>query len=77
MVCHRRNLKQDETFTISLEVTITGTENNGLYIDGQYSGGTTYDTFTVNGIVNNVGKTNSMGGMHGMGGMMPGGRGPR
>lgn len=71
------NLKQDETFTISLEGTSTGTENNGLYIDGQYSGGTIYDTFTVNGIVNSVGRTNSMGGMHGMGGMMPRGRGPR
>lgn len=71
------NLKQYETFTISLEGTSTGTENNGLYIDGQYSGGTTYDTFTVNGIVNSVGRTNSMGGMHGMGPVMPGDRGPR
>lgn len=71
------DLKSNETYTIYLGGTITGDNNNGLYLNGTYSDGTIYDTFTVSGIVNSVGSTMGM-----MGGMdrpnqMQGGRVPR
>lgn len=59
------DLEANKTYTISLGGTVTGENINGLYMDGKYSNGSVYATFTVNGIVNNVGQMMNAGVMHG------------
>ena len=47
------------TYTIYTGGTCTGTETDGLYIGGTYSGGTTYTTFTISSVITTVGSSTS------------------
>lgn len=47
-------LKSGSTYYIYTGGTSTGTNSNGLYIDGTYSGGTMKKSFTISGKVTNV-----------------------
>jgi spore coat protein CotH len=59
-------LKKGETYTVYSGGSSTGTVADGLYLNGIYSGGSKYTTFTVSSIVTTVGS--------GGGGMIPGRR---
>jgi hypothetical protein len=59
-------LKLGSSYTIYTGGASTGTEINGLYSGGSYSGGTRYDTFTISGMVTILGTSSNSGG--------PGGR---
>lgn len=64
------NLKSDGTYTLYSGGTSTGTENDGLYSDGEYQEGTEVASFTISSSVtwlNESGVTEAQAG-HGMGG---------
>ncbi|PYG87223.1 uncharacterized protein DUF4353 [Ruminiclostridium sufflavum DSM 19573] len=60
-------LKKDSTYNIYYGGTSTGTNKDGLYTGGTYSGGTKFQSFTVSDIVTSVG---TAAGNMGMGGGM-------
>jgi hypothetical protein len=48
------DLKNGSTYSIYMGGTSTGTNVNGLYVDGTYSGGTLKKSFTISGTITNV-----------------------
>lgn len=65
------DLVKDSSYTLYSGGTSTGTETNGLYTDGEYSGGTKVVEFTISDVVtwlNESGVTEAQSGMGGMGG---------
>ncbi len=72
------DLEKDSSYTLYSGGTSTGTETNGLYTDGKYSGGTKVVEFTISDVVtwlNESGVTEAQSGMGGMGGRGGGMRG--
>ncbi len=70
------DLAKDSSYTLYSGGTSTGTETNGLYTDGEYSGGTKVVEFTISDVVtwlNESGVTEAQSGMGGMGGRGGGG----
>ncbi|MCM3603030.1 carbohydrate-binding domain-containing protein [Robertmurraya korlensis] len=70
------DLVKDSSYTLYSGGTSTGTETNGLYTDGEYSGGTKVVEFTISDVVtwlNESGVTEAQSGMGGMGGHGGGG----
>lgn len=70
------DLAKDSSYTLYSGGTSTGTETNGLYTDGEYSGGTKVVEFTISDVVtwlNESGVTEAQSGMGGMGGHSGGG----
>ncbi len=55
-------LKKDTSYDIYYGGSSTGTEKNGLYTDGTYSGGTKFKSFTVLEVLSTIGTTGSFGG---------------
>jgi len=49
------NLIKENTYTVYTGGSSTDTSIDGLYKNGEYSGGTAYKTFTINNIVTTVG----------------------
>lgn len=50
-------LTQGETYTVYLGGEVTGTDNDGLYRGGTYTGGTEYTDFTVSTVVTGIGNS--------------------
>lgn len=70
------DLEKDSSYTLYSGGKSTGTETNGLYTDGEYSGGTKVVEFTISDVVtwlNESGVTEAQSGMGGMGGRGGGG----
>lgn len=79
IVISSSNLETGKTYSVSIGGTSTGTENNGIYLGGNYSGGTKVLEFTVSGTITNANESgvtsssNMQGGRGGGGAMgMPG-----
>ena len=62
------NIKTGSTYKVYVGGTSTGSEKNGLYTNGDYSGGTETVSFTVAGIVTNATQDGVSGGQMGPGG---------
>lgn len=58
------NLTENNTYNLSLGGNVNGESVNGLYLDGEYTGGNINMVITISGIVNNYGNRgfNSQGG---------------
>lgn len=54
-------IKSDSAYDVYYEGSSTGTNKDGLYSGGTYTGGTKFDSFTVSSIVTNVGTVNNRG----------------
>ena len=61
------DLVTGETYEVFTGGSSTGTNTDGLFEGGSYSGGTSYTSFTVSSVVTAIGSTGMMGGMGGGG----------
>lgn len=81
LVISSANIKIGETYKVYTGGTSTGSVNDGIYSEGSYSDGTELESFTVSGVVTNIGEvTGGFGGpgagMQGQGVGFPGGERP-
>lgn len=60
IVVSTKDIKLNETYKINIGGEATGTLKNGLYLDGNYSGGTLYQTYTQNSISTKIGNSVGM-----------------
>ena len=60
LVISTSDLKTGQTYTIYTNGTSSKENTNGLYENGGFSGGTQYQSFTINSIITNIGNTSSM-----------------
>ncbi len=56
------DLKSGSSYSIYTNGSSTGTETGGLYINGEYTPGTLYKTFSISGTTTTVGNSNTGGG---------------
>lgn len=81
LVISSANIKIGETYNVYTGGTSTGSVNDGIYSEGSYLDGTELESFTVSGVVTNIGEVTggfggSGAGMQGQGGGFPGGERP-
>ena len=65
IVVSTKDIKLNESYNITIGGEATGTVKNGLYVDGTYSGGNLYQTYTQSSVATTIG--NKMNGNPGMG----------
>ena len=58
IVVSTKDIKLNGSYSISIGGESTGTIKNGLYLDGIYSGGTLYQTYTQSSIATTIGNNN-------------------
>ena len=49
-------LKENSTYKVYFGGSSTGTDNDGLYSDGEYTPGSEYTSFTIDGVVTKIGR---------------------
>lgn len=81
VVISSANIKIGETYKVYTGGTSTGSVNDGIYSEGSYSDGTELESFTVSGVVTNIGQVTGGFGGPGAGilgqGEFPGGEMPK
>ena len=58
------SLEKNKEYTLNVGGSYSGDKTNGLYSNGKYSSGTSYNTFTISDVVTSIGNAGQMNNMN-------------